>query len=191
MRLRLLFRLCSKEQGMAPLARVPHDFGHLRFRYVTRVDAGNCLSLFVHGQHDVQCLGLRLVKKTLEHLDHVFHRREVIVVEDDFISLWNRSLVTLFDIDVLLAARAGGKRRHFLPSTIPRRAVTSTGAELWLDCHKMDRSVQADALVRATLSLSDASLRAHYVVSVLRAWPLETLGHALEALCQRAEQADT
>ncbi|HEV3192839.1 MAG TPA: hypothetical protein VGY54_20175 [Polyangiaceae bacterium] len=55
----------------------------------------------------------------------------------------------------------------------------------------MDRSVQADALVRATLSLADASLRAQYVVSVLRAWPLETLGHALDALCQRAEQADT
>jgi hypothetical protein len=55
----------------------------------------------------------------------------------------------------------------------------------------MDRSVQADALVRATLSLSDASLRAQYVVSVLRAWPLETLGHALDALCRRAEQADT
>ncbi len=55
----------------------------------------------------------------------------------------------------------------------------------------MDRSVQADALVRATLSLGDASLRAQYVVSVLRAWPLEILGHALDALCQRAEQADT
>ena len=55
----------------------------------------------------------------------------------------------------------------------------------------MDRSVQADALVRATLSLGDASLRAQYMASVLRAWPLEKLGRALDALCGRAEQADT
>jgi hypothetical protein len=48
---------------------------------------------------------------------------------------------------------------------------------------------RADALVRATLSLGDASLRAAYVASVVRAWDLATLARALDAVCERAEQA--
>ena len=49
---------------------------------------------------------------------------------------------------------------------------------------------KADALVRATLSLGDGALRAAYVESVLRAWDVETVAHALDALCERAEQAE-
>jgi hypothetical protein len=47
-----------------------------------------------------------------------------------------------------------------------------------------------DALVRGTLSLGDASLRAAFVTSVARAWDIASLARALEALCERAEQAE-
>jgi hypothetical protein len=48
----------------------------------------------------------------------------------------------------------------------------------------------ADALVRATLSLGDDLLRKHYVATVARSWPIETLARALDVVCQRAEQAE-
>jgi hypothetical protein len=48
----------------------------------------------------------------------------------------------------------------------------------------------ADALVRATLSLGDDLLRPHYVATVARTWPIETLARALDVVCQRAEQAE-
>lgn len=51
-------------------------------------------------------------------------------------------------------------------------------------------ATRADALVRATLSIGDDSLRAHYVAMVARAWPIEGLARALDVLCQRAEQAE-
>ncbi|HEY8089051.1 MAG TPA: hypothetical protein VIF09_14430 [Polyangiaceae bacterium] len=49
---------------------------------------------------------------------------------------------------------------------------------------------KADALVRATLSLGDGGLRAAYVESVLRSWDVEIVAQALDALCERAEQAE-
>lgn len=55
----------------------------------------------------------------------------------------------------------------------------------------MDRIASAEALVRATLSLGDATLRAHYVSATVRAWPVERLARALDAICERAEQAET
>jgi hypothetical protein len=48
----------------------------------------------------------------------------------------------------------------------------------------------ADALLRVTLSLADADLRASYVASVVRSTPVEPLARALEIVCERAEQAD-
>jgi hypothetical protein len=51
-------------------------------------------------------------------------------------------------------------------------------------------ATRADALVRATLSIGDDALRAHYVATVARAWPIEGLARALDVLCQRAEQAE-
>jgi hypothetical protein len=47
-----------------------------------------------------------------------------------------------------------------------------------------------DALLRGTLSLGDAALRAAYVASVARAWNTARLARALDALCERAEQAE-
>jgi hypothetical protein len=47
-----------------------------------------------------------------------------------------------------------------------------------------------DALVRATLSLGDASLRADYLSSVLREWDVPQLARALDEVCARAEQAE-
>jgi hypothetical protein len=47
-----------------------------------------------------------------------------------------------------------------------------------------------DALVVATLSLGDAALRAAYVASIARAWEVSTLAQALDAICERAEQAE-
>ena len=47
-----------------------------------------------------------------------------------------------------------------------------------------------DALVGATLSLGDAALRAAYVASVVRAWEVGLLAQALDAVCERAEQAE-
>jgi hypothetical protein len=47
-----------------------------------------------------------------------------------------------------------------------------------------------DALVGATLSLGDAALRAAYVASVVRAWEVSALAEALDAVCERAEQAE-
>jgi hypothetical protein len=49
----------------------------------------------------------------------------------------------------------------------------------------------ADALVRATLSLGDAALRARYVETIARGWSPAALAGALDALCERAEQAET
>jgi hypothetical protein len=54
----------------------------------------------------------------------------------------------------------------------------------------MDRYAQAEALARTTLSFADAALRVSYVVNVARTWDLETLARALDALCERAEQAE-
>jgi hypothetical protein len=54
----------------------------------------------------------------------------------------------------------------------------------------MDRSARADALVRVTLALTDAGLRASYVAHVARAWDLGALAHALDVICERAEQAE-
>lgn len=54
----------------------------------------------------------------------------------------------------------------------------------------MDPSVLADSLVRTTLSLADAGLRASYVADAARAWRIELLAGALEIVCARAEQAE-
>jgi hypothetical protein len=54
----------------------------------------------------------------------------------------------------------------------------------------MGRRERADALVRAILSMSDGALRATYVASVARAEPPESLARALDAVCERAEQAE-
>jgi hypothetical protein len=54
----------------------------------------------------------------------------------------------------------------------------------------MDRYVRAEALVRTTLSLAGAALRASYVVSVVRTSDLELLARALDVVCERAEQAE-
>jgi hypothetical protein len=51
-------------------------------------------------------------------------------------------------------------------------------------------AARANALVRATLALSDAGLRAGYVAGLARAWPLPPFARTLDILCQRAEQAD-
>ncbi len=53
-----------------------------------------------------------------------------------------------------------------------------------------DRQAGAEALVRATLSLGDADLRACHVATLARAWPPAALARALDALCERAEQAE-
>jgi hypothetical protein len=45
--------------------------------------------------------------------------------------------------------------------------------------------------VRATLSLRDAALRASYVASVVRSSQVAVLARTLDALCERAEQAET
>jgi hypothetical protein len=58
----------------------------------------------------------------------------------------------------------------------------STGARL--------DAIRADALVRATLSIGDELMRADYVATVTRAWPIDGLGRALDVVCQRAEQAE-
>src|ERR1700736_4928545 len=54
----------------------------------------------------------------------------------------------------------------------------------------MDRYARGEALVRTTLSLADAALRVSYVVNVAREWDIETLARALDAVCERAEQAE-
>jgi hypothetical protein len=51
-------------------------------------------------------------------------------------------------------------------------------------------AIRADGLVRTTLSIGDEALRAHYVATVARAWPIDGLARALDILCQRAEQAE-
>jgi hypothetical protein len=55
----------------------------------------------------------------------------------------------------------------------------------------VNRKSRADALIRATLSLGDASLRAHYVAGLIRSLPLDVLAQTLDAVCERAEQAET
>ena len=54
----------------------------------------------------------------------------------------------------------------------------------------MDRFARADALVRTTLSLADASLRASYLVDVSRTWDVQSLAGAFDVVCGRAEQAE-
>jgi hypothetical protein len=47
-----------------------------------------------------------------------------------------------------------------------------------------------ETLVRGTLSLGDAALRAAFLTSIARAWDISILAQALDALCERAEQAE-
>jgi hypothetical protein len=54
----------------------------------------------------------------------------------------------------------------------------------------MNSRDRADALVRATLSLRHPTLRAHNIATIARAWPIEELAAGLDALCERAEQAE-
>jgi hypothetical protein len=54
----------------------------------------------------------------------------------------------------------------------------------------MDSRVPGHAFVRTTLSLGDSALRAAYVASALRAWPLEVSARVLDSVCERAEQAE-
>jgi hypothetical protein len=54
----------------------------------------------------------------------------------------------------------------------------------------LDRQARADALVRATLALADADLRTHYVASLAQAWPIAAFAETLDAVCERAEQAE-
>ncbi|MBV9949018.1 MAG: hypothetical protein JOZ69_19370 [Myxococcales bacterium] len=54
----------------------------------------------------------------------------------------------------------------------------------------MDRHARADALLRTTLSLADAGLRVSYLMHVVRASDVEGLARALDAVCERAEQAE-
>jgi hypothetical protein len=55
----------------------------------------------------------------------------------------------------------------------------------------MDGRDRAAGLVRATLSLADGALRAAYVGSVVRGWDAAVLARALDAVCERAEQAES
>jgi hypothetical protein len=50
--------------------------------------------------------------------------------------------------------------------------------------------VWADSLVRVTRSLGDAALRASYVASIVHTVETSLLARALDALCERAEQAE-
>jgi hypothetical protein len=54
----------------------------------------------------------------------------------------------------------------------------------------VDRNARASALVRTTLSLGDAELRIRYVASLAASEPIETLAPTLDAVCERAEQAE-
>jgi len=54
----------------------------------------------------------------------------------------------------------------------------------------MDRYARAEAIVRTTLSLAGAALRASYVESVIRTSDIEALARALDVVCERAEQAE-
>ncbi|MGA7122894.1 MAG: hypothetical protein WBY94_22525 [Polyangiaceae bacterium] len=54
----------------------------------------------------------------------------------------------------------------------------------------MDRYARADAMVRTTLSLAGAAMRASYVESVIRTWNIEAVARALNVVCERAEQAE-
>ena len=39
-------------------------------------------------------------------------------------------------------------------------------------------------------ALADADLRTHYVASLARSWPIAALAETLDAVCERAEQAE-
>jgi hypothetical protein len=54
----------------------------------------------------------------------------------------------------------------------------------------VDRKSRADAFVRATLSLGDAALRARYIASLAGSLSIEVLAYTLDAVCERAEQAE-
>jgi hypothetical protein len=56
---------------------------------------------------------------------------------------------------------------------------------------RIERRKRPHALVAATLSLGDATLRAAYVASVVRGWELSALAQALDEVCGQAEQAET
>ena len=49
---------------------------------------------------------------------------------------------------------------------------------------------RAESLIRATRSLADAALRAAYVESVVRSWPVADLAIVLDRICAKAEQAE-
>jgi hypothetical protein len=55
----------------------------------------------------------------------------------------------------------------------------------------MTHRTRADALVRITLGLADGTLRGSYLATLLRDWPVESVARTLDAVCERAEQAET
>src|SRR5512140_2284217 len=54
----------------------------------------------------------------------------------------------------------------------------------------MDATARANAIVRATRSLSDVVLRVAYLLDFFRATGTEEVAAALEVICARAEQAE-
>ena len=54
----------------------------------------------------------------------------------------------------------------------------------------MNGAQRAAGLMKATLSLGDGALRAAYLGSVVRGWAPAVLAAALDAVCERAEQAE-
>lgn len=86
---------------MAVLPGVAHHLGDFRLGDIAGVDRRDGLSLLVHGQHDVKGFSLAFVKKTPQDLNHVFHRRVVVVVKYNVVTLRNCGLLPLLDLDIL------------------------------------------------------------------------------------------
>ena len=79
-------------QGLIPAlqrvlltARKLHDLRDLGFGDLVRKDADDRDALAMHGQHDFDGLRMAHVEQTFKNMDDEFHRREIIVQEQNFI----------------------------------------------------------------------------------------------------------
>ena len=60
-----------------------HDLGHFGLGHLKCIDPAFAHSMIVNMEHDAgRCLAV-LLEKTLQHVDHEFHRRVIVVQDQD------------------------------------------------------------------------------------------------------------
>ncbi len=77
-----LYRLAAQGQRIPRFPGQPHRLRSERMRHIIRILAGHTGAGIMHRQHDIHSFRLALAEDTDKYLDHKFHRREIVVMQD-------------------------------------------------------------------------------------------------------------